>query len=312
MSLRSSIRSWLSVTFRVCVSCGLLVFLIQSIDTTELDFSDLPLSGLDVVTVVMLLCLGAVSNAFRWKLILVRCGHVISSFEAVRLFFVGLFFSQALPTSIGGDAVRGYYLTKLGVSVEDAVKSVLIDRLSGLFCLLILSGSGLFLLLLLNVSFQLVVVFGVLVLASSIGFVFLVSLDLLPLFTVPTWISQARGMSRSARSILFNQSEYWIFTLSLIGQALSIQAFITLGSAMNISIEFYIWWALIPSVLIATIIPISLAGWGVREGLIVYSLNAFAVDSERALIVAILFGFAQVIRALPGGVSWLLDSRNGK
>lgn len=55
---------------------------------------------------------------------------------AVRVVFIGLFFNQCLPTSLGGDGVRVLMLRSAKVSTGMAVNVVLVDRLSGMACLM--------------------------------------------------------------------------------------------------------------------------------------------------------------------------------
>jgi len=54
------------------------------------------------------------------------------------------------------------------------------------------------------------------------------------------------------------------------------------------------------------VIPISIAGWGVREGGMIVGLGYLGVVPEEALVLSILYGFSTLLIALPGGIGWLI------
>jgi uncharacterized membrane protein YbhN (UPF0104 family) len=56
-------------------------------------------------------------------------------------------------------------------------------------------------------------------------------------------------------------------------------------------------------------IPISLAGWGVREGAMVIVFSLAGLQTEASLSLSVLFGACMFVSGLPGGVLWLLMRR---
>lgn len=65
---------------------------------------------------------------------------------------------------------------------------------------------------------------------------------------------------------------------------------------------------LMPSVLLLSSLPISFAGWGVREGAIVYLFGQLTGDSASALVVSVLVGVASIVTSLPGLILWMKRS----
>ena len=63
---------------------------------------------------------------------------------------------------------------------------------------------------------------------------------------------------------------------------------------------------LMPPVILATVLPISIGGWGMRETAMVFTLSLVGVEPERAFLVSILMGVLSIVMSLPGGVLWLL------
>jgi len=59
-------------------------------------------------------------------------------------------------------------------------------------------------------------------------------------------------------------------------------------------------------VLLLSLLPISIAGWGVREGAMIACLGLVGVDAASAFAVSALFGLTSVVVGLPGGLVWLL------
>jgi len=74
---------------------------------------------------------------------------------------------------------------------------------------------------------------------------------------------------------------------------------------MEIEITFLDCFFLVPPVILAMTLPISIAGWGVREGAMIVTLGLVGVPQESALVLSILFGLGTMIAAFPGGIIWL-------
>lgn len=56
--------------------------------------------------------------------------------------------------------------------------------------------------------------------------------------------------------------------------------------------------------MLAAVLPISVAGWGVREGAMVVSLGWLNVPADAALAISISIGLLQLLVAVPGGALW--------
>ena len=69
--------------------------------------------------------------------------------------------------------------------------------------------------------------------------------------------------------------------------------------------------ALIPPVLLITTLPISIAGWGVRELSMVAAFGLIGVPDEGAVALSVVFGLVVAVMSLPGGLIWLLGEDRG-
>jgi uncharacterized protein (TIRG00374 family) len=85
---------------------------------------------------IALFIVAGLLSAWRLCTLLRPRGHLISFFDSVRLTFMGLFFTVALPGGAGGDAVRIYYATidNRGARAELAT-IIFLDRLAGMFAM---------------------------------------------------------------------------------------------------------------------------------------------------------------------------------
>ena len=85
--------------------------------------------------------------ASRWWLLLRTQGIHINIWAAVRLHFLGLFYNNAMPGSVGGDLIRAWYVTKHTEKKFEAVLSIFVDRFIGLLSSLMMAGFCYFVLL---------------------------------------------------------------------------------------------------------------------------------------------------------------------
>ena len=81
-----------------------------------------------------------------------------------------------------------------------------------------------------------------------------------------------------------------------------------LACGMSINLEFINTLLLMPLVILVTVLPISIAGWGIREGAMVVALGLVGVASVDAVSLSIILGLLGILSGLPGGMLWLLQN----
>ncbi len=84
--------------------------------------------------------IGQVIVALRWWLLLRSQSIFIDFLAAVRLHFLGLFYNNFMPSSVGGDLVRAWYVTRHTDKRFEAALSVFVDRAIGLLSTLIIAA----------------------------------------------------------------------------------------------------------------------------------------------------------------------------
>ena len=98
----------------------------------EVDVAYVILSFLLTVVMVVVSC-------FKWHILLKAQGHNPGFGYLLKTYLVGYYFTNFLPSNVGGDVVRSYYVGKAIGSQGDAAVSVFLERFTGMICLLLLA-----------------------------------------------------------------------------------------------------------------------------------------------------------------------------
>ena len=136
---KMSIWNKTQIIVKVFVSVLLIkiMFDIVDFDSTLILLKKMNLIFFLMALVVM--AIGIFITNLRWQVILNHLGVSIKFFMLLKYLLIGFFFNQTLPSSIGGDAFRGYYLHKTGNNIKNSTLGVLIDRLFGFIGLFVLA-----------------------------------------------------------------------------------------------------------------------------------------------------------------------------
>jgi glycosyltransferase 2 family protein len=302
----------IKILLKIIVSVGLIAFLINQVDFKEIINILKKVDMKMVFFAIVLLIMQIFIANFRWQLVL-NCQKININFNKTLMFFwSGLFFNQVMPSSVGGDVIRGYYLKKWGMSIEFAALGVLMDRLFGIL--------GLTLLVLTQLSFLFEILndtsaqSGAIIISISVtsGLAFLFFTDKLPgNFAHFRIIKGFYSLSKNARSCISDSYKgLSIIIISIIIHLLSVFAVMTISNGLGLNIDWRGLLLIIPIVTLIMVIPISIAGWGIREGVMVVGLSYLGVSSEAALVLSVLYGLSILFVSLPGGVIWIFNRTN--
>ena len=308
-------RRRLLYLLKLCFSAGILGSLFISLDAAAVKgvLNSLVLSYFALATGLMVIQIFIA--VYRWKLILeikeIRLGYL----QTLRLFWIGLLFSQFLPSNFGGDAARIYYLAKTSDNMQSGVNSVVLDRITGLLSLSVLviittvltwTAAESVIIRLHNYFFGLFVL-GLLMLLGMI--IFLQYIHLSFSSRILSFCQQlAADLSQLVRP---NQTGLSVWCLSLCVHFITVLSVYILTKALNIEITFFhILWA-VPLTLLFSSVPVTISGWGVREGLMIITLGVVGITTEASLAVSVLFGFMLALIAVPGLILWIIH-KTGK
>jgi uncharacterized membrane protein YbhN (UPF0104 family) len=287
---------------KVLVTLALLAWLASKVDASamigRLGQSDLPL----LIAGTAFLALQPLLGAARWQWILRGLGERHSSLAVTQWTYVGMFFSQVLPASVGGDALRIWLACRAGSKLKPAVNSVVLDRVVMLLSLFMFIAAcapwyrGLF------PHYPLAAIELVLI-GGGIAAVFtLVSAERLPSRILQwgpgRWVA---SLSKDARTLL-SSPKYggmvMLLSLGAIFNLLAVTCIFALAFGAKASAFQII--VLVPPVVAASILPISIGGWGTREMAMVAALGLAGIGAETALLASIWLGLASILMTLPG------------
>lgn len=129
---------YLKLSLKIIISLGLVIYLVLNYDFNEswkviLD-SDVRYFFLSIFFII----LNYIFSAIRWKYLILGQKN-ISLFYLIKLYFIGSFFNNFLPTSIGGDAYKIYRLGERIKSNSDAFTATFLERFLGMISLIIIA-----------------------------------------------------------------------------------------------------------------------------------------------------------------------------
>jgi glycosyltransferase 2 family protein len=304
-------RGAMKLLLKAAVS-GLLIWLLLSkADLAELAQRIAAVGVGSFIAATAVIFFLVVPAAFRWRLVLARLGQTIGMADALRITLVGLFFNQVLPSSVGGDAVRMWQARHVGLEVRHAVNGVLIDRVIGLSAVFLMTAASLPRLFAIVGDERLRWAF---VLVAAIGVTGIAALAVFD--RLGGWMDKWRAtraladIARDYRRVLSSfRTVIAVFAISVFIQASFAMAAYILARSLNLGVSALDCLVLVPPVVLVMAVPVSIAGWGLREGAMIIAFGFVGVDWDHALALSVLLGATSVLAAAPGGLLWLAASR---
>jgi uncharacterized membrane protein YbhN (UPF0104 family) len=307
---RTSLLFW----GRVLLSVLILALLLRGLDAKRVVAGLLTVDIASLLGAVAILAIQPLFMNLRWVLILKAAGGAIRKGPALRILLISFWFNQALPSSLGGDVVRIWLLRRRGMGWGPAVRGVLADRLTALLGLIVLIAVG-FPLLLTRVNEPLAhLAIGGLAAAGVVGILVLVTLDRWParLVSIQPLRSLAKLGSLTRFLLLQYKHRGKVLGLAILIHLMTTATCLVLARGIRVELSVLDAFILIPPVILLSALPISISGWGVREGGMVAMLSLVGISAEDALTISVLLGLAAAVVGLIGGVLWVTGPERQK
>lgn len=304
-------RRILVIVAKLAISAALIAFAFSKIDAASAFALLRSIHPAVVAGAIATLVLQQIAAGFRLHRLLGLVHAPIGVIAAIDAVFVGVFFSQTFISFIGGDAMRVWRVVTSRVPVASAFKAVLFDRVAGFVALIALIVLGLPLLFgvmadpAMRVSVLVAVALG---LAGTLVFLFM---NRLPA-ALRRWrvFRIASDISSLALSILRRPLDVsTVLALSLFIQVLNVVAVFVIATGLGVQARFLDFLVLVPPVMLLAMLPISFAGWGVREGAMAVALSLVGIGAEQSVAMSVCFGLSLIAIGLPGGVIWFVARR---
>ena len=299
-------NAW-AVVAKIFLSVAVLVFLFHNLEGAQMGNMaariDPVMAGYAVLPLFLIVMLQA--ERFRRA---AQFQKDLSIWDALRIVWVGQFFSQVLPGAVGGDAFRAWYLSRFGINLKQSVTVAFLDRAYGIVAVLLLLLLGLPWLLLVVGDLALSAIAGLVVVGGFAAIGIGISLERLP----ARWFGHAYLASLLRFSIAIKRGlttariSLPCIGLSFVIQVLGALSLWLIGQSLQIGAVFAGLLVVSPLTNIAMMLPISIAGWGVREAVIVSCLNIMDVPASEALVLSVLSGLLNLVASFPGFLVWLL------
>jgi glycosyltransferase 2 family protein len=300
---------------RIVISAALLVLLITKIPADDIQprnthFGTLAfLAGGLIFTLV-----GFVLSAWRWQRVLAVFDTHVPLRSLVGHYLAGQFVGNVLPSTVGGDVLRVSRISKSTKTTDIAFASVVLERLSGMVSLPLLTCVG----FLLEPSLRDVpqawialaiaagtfgALLAILAIAGSpkLAGRFASHQNLMRFVgAVHVGVDRLRRDPRRAGVVLFAAIVYQTAVLISVWCAIH---------ALGVSLPTGAVIAFLPAVAAAQTLPISLSGLGIREGLLVLLLHPLGVPTGKAVGIGLLWYGMTLVVSLLGAPAFAIGNR---
>ena len=286
---------------RIGVSVALLAILAWRMDWPKVAQAFTHLRWGYWTSATLVLTVAQLVSAWRWQLQARALGLNNSLAQMTGFYFIGMFFNLILPTSVGGDVVRAYYITGPSGRRLPGYLSVLADRVNGLMVLLMLASIALALQFRNVPGWVCLFVWG----TTCCGFAGLALLPWLARFG-KHGAMRAKQVRALMQILLQPRLLLQTTALSVIIQVASIVLVWQVGLALSLEadISFAYYWILVPMVSVLTLLP-SINGMGVREWSTALLLEPLGVTETTAITLAFLWFLVFICISLLGGLAYL-------
>ncbi len=306
---------WANIV-KIAVTLGLLLVVAFTLDLSQVWTALASANWADLAIALLLYQGGIVVRAYRWQALLRAFSVAASLPRLTRIYYVGMFFNSFLPSGFGGDVVRMMELSQDGAEGPLAVSTVLVDRIMGLLVLFAMA------LVALPFSWRLVppavsLALLTLIAAVAVGIYLFLNRPLVEALArrVPPL---GKLLARPKIAALYASFHHYdrpalaraagaslVFNLSLIAT----QAY--LGRAVGVHLSLWYFFLFVPILSSLLTVPISISGFGVREGGYVVLFGQAGVAAPQAVAMSLLFYAVNAITGLVGGALYLAQGAAG-
>jgi len=262
-----------------------------------------------VVAAVAMQLLVSLLLTMRWSLLLRSHNPAYSVTALLRPCFISIFFNNLLPSSAGGDLLRAFHIYRLEKKLALAVSPILTERVTGLTVIIGLAVSALPFFRIEHPLLSAIAAVLPWIFAGAVCGLVVVAMPqtyrpmhrfverwsrLRPVASMLHIAEAAHGYLKRPRLVI----GMLLYTVAL--QGLEIMVFWLLGGSVNAQPDFVGYLLVVPLVLVASMLPITVGGLGVRETAAITLFTIIGMTRPDAAAVSLLFLLVLVVASLPG------------
>ncbi len=300
----------ISMILRIAVSAGLMWLLYRRMDLAAMRATFAQARLAPVILLYALLLLNTVINAFKWKQLLKANGSDVPLIDLVGSYLAGSFLSLFLPSNIGGDAYRVYYVRQRGYHTAHSLASVLADRLSG-FVVLVLFAFAFGLIghdRLPTAKVLWIPAIALFILIAAIGALLHKTFALwcVAQFIPSKWVKVRTFATQLIDAVEQYRKGAGVFAktiaLSLLFQFNACCCIWVLSRCLNLDIGFFNLLVFVPFISLLEALPISIFGLGIRDNAYVYFFTTVGIAAANAAAMALAYVIMTLIYSASGGL----------
>ncbi|MCI0510727.1 uncharacterized membrane protein YbhN (UPF0104 family) [Chromohalobacter marismortui] len=247
-----------------------------------------------------------VLSAWRWRLTAQRMGLVLPLRRAVAEYYAATFLNQVLPGGVMGDASRAWRHARSSSDRPRAWRAVIIERLSGQLMLAMIAIAA----LLASPALRDSVFDGLVHLvnaptALTAGILLLGGLGIWCHRRPPAWLRNT--LDDLGAALVASRMWFWqcLSSLGVVASYITVYAIAARAIEADIALDTLL--PLIPPVLMVMAIPLSVAGWGLRESAAALVWMGAGLDPAQGVAISLVYGAIVLTSSLPG--AWLACRR---
>lgn len=301
---------WLPWAGKIALTVGVFAYLLAHVDLAD---AWRQAKGMDVglfAVAVVIMAAQVPIGAVRWHSVVRALDGALALPRTLAVYYIGCFFNLALPSSVGGDAARMWFGRRAGLTLSAAVNSVMLERVATVLGLILLVLAMQPVLMQRLDALPGAWIFPALGVLGIAGVAVLTQLDRLPqglhgFRAVRGLVALARDARRTFLDpVVAGRTLAW----AVVGHVNLALVVFFLALALHINAGLLDCLALVPPVILITTLPISISGWGVREGAMIAAFGFVGVPAPAALTLSVIWGAIIILTSLPGGLVWLLSA----
>lgn len=291
-------RALVQWALRAAITAAVLAYISADVDHGDLRAALSAVHARALVLPLGLYLLGQVLSAVKWWMLGSSVGLSRPLGDYIRFYFIGMFLNVFGLSTIGGDVVRGLYLGD-GRRPGLALNSVIFDRISGLAILMAMGAIAL-------LAFPGYALPWPLSAACIVGGLALV----VGWWTCPKLVRLLPERNRLRRQVEHDLAPFWsdrallvrVSLLSLVFHLSQVGVQWLLARAAGTSLSFSYCMVMHPILSLMMALPLSIGGFGVREGGYLYFLTRLDIDDSIAVTMGLLWWLMGALSGVVGAV----------
>lgn len=299
---RPVVPNWLIRVLQIVVLAVIVWLLWRAVDWREAAATLQSADPRWLVAAALALTAQTVLSALRWRITAARLGIAIPVPEALREYYLSQVVNQSLPGGVVGDAGRAVR-ARGQAGLLASGQAVVFERLAGQMGLLAVLAFG----LVLAVSMPTGMAWpGWLVVPVLVGVIAVAAIAFGLWLQAAAETALGRAIQSFRHAVLTREVLPQQTALSLGTALCNIAAFGCCSAALGVALPLLAAVSLVPLILFAMVLPLSISGWGLREGAATVLFPLVGASMSEGLAVSVAFGLVFLATVVPGLIlTWL-------